>query len=189
MPNWCTNYVNVKCKDVEALAALMAMIDHKDGFFQQVKPCPEELIQDDLTTWGGTEEEQQQRKEKQAAMAEKYGSPSWYDWRITHWGTKWDVRGFEVCETDCYDLTMLRLQFETAWSPPTEIYEALKDRGYTINAEYVDEGMGFIGDWRDGLDQCFSDRESLPDRLSHLWPEYDEEGEMVYWSYNTGSSK
>ena len=176
MPNWCTNYVDITSDDKAAFAELLKKIDHKDGFFQQVLPCPAELVDNDLTTWGGTDEEQAAREIKKKEMAETYGSPSWYEWRIDNWGTKWDVNGFELFEIDG---NTIRLQFDTAWSPPIEIYHALKDQGFTINAEYIDEGMGFVGDWRDGFDECFVDRESLPDRLAHLWPEYDEAGDMV----------
>jgi hypothetical protein len=162
--------------DKVAFTDLLMKIEHKDGFLQQVLPCTAELVDDDLTTWGGSDEEKAAREAKQKAMSDKYGSPSWYDWRVTHWGTKWDVRGFEVFEVEG---DTIQLQFDTAWSPPLGVFEALKEQGFTINAEYIDEGMGFVGDWRDGDDQCFSEREQLPDRLSHLWREYDEDGELI----------
>jgi hypothetical protein len=185
MPNWCTNYVDIKSDDADALLRLYSIIitsreakDHDEGFFDQLKPCPRELLDDDLTMWGGNDDEAIARQTKRDAMKKRYSFESWYDWRVENWGTKWDIREFGFIEFNLGDCE-IKLQFETAWSPPIPIFELLKNQGFTVNAEYVDEGMGFVGDWRDGDDQCFGDKESLPDRLSHLWPEYDEEGELI----------
>jgi hypothetical protein len=185
MPNWCTNYVDIKSDDLDALLRLYSIIitsqeakEHHDGFFNHLKPCPRELLDNDLTTWGGSDDEIAAREAKKAAMKEKYGFESWYDWHVENWGTKWDIREFGFLE---FDLAggEIKLQFETAWCPPIPIFELLKSQGFTIYAQYVDEGMGFVGDWQDGDDQCFSSQEDLPDRLSHLWPNYDEEGELI----------
>ena len=185
MPNWCSNYVTIVHDDIQKMNELLFVIErakqakeHAEGFFQQIVPMPAELLDDDLTTYGGSEEEQATRTVKQKAMIKKYGYPSWYDWRIEKWGTKWDVRefGFENFDTADHKLD---INFETAWSPPLAIYEALKEQGYYVRAEYVDEGMGFVGEWVDGNDFCYGRKEDLPDHLSHLWPTYDEEGELV----------
>ena len=49
----------------------------------------------------------------------------WYDWRVNHWGTKWDAYDVEVG----YDAgDELEITFNTAWSPPEPICEALRDQ-------------------------------------------------------------
>ena len=62
---------------------------------------------------------------------------------------------------------MLDLYFETAWSPPTGVYEAMKEQGYVIESEYWEEGGFFVGTWKDGEDECFKPEEAPPE-LSHL---------------------
>ena len=73
---------------------------------------------------------------------EKYGAPTWYDWRIDHWGTKWDAYGHE--EGKDYRKTK-ELRFLTAWSAPhpilrklSELYPALE-----ITHQWADEDIGF----------------------------------------------
>jgi len=57
-------------------------------------------------------------KEMQKEYMERYGFDNWYDWAIKNWGTKWGV----------YDVTEWKgnkISFNTAWSPPIPIIEAL----------------------------------------------------------------
>ena len=185
MPNWCTNYVTIRHDDKQAILDLQATIEQSQqakefsaGFFNQILPMPEELMDNELTTYGGSEDEQTARVIKQKTMIEKYGFPSWYDWRIETWGTKWDVREIGVFEINEPDQT-IELQFDTAWSPPLGVYEALMDKGFYIRAEYVDECMGFVGEWIDGEDNCFASPEETPEHLSHLWPVFEENEEVA----------
>ena len=69
----------------------------------------------------------------------------WYNWRVQNWGTKWD----------CYDLTIdecdmpngFEASFNTAWSPPEEICNALKEKfeGMSISWFYDEPGMEVAG--------------------------------------------
>lgn len=93
-------------------------------------------------------------------------------WCIDHWGTKWEMS--EPISIDRKSPTELMLSFDTAWSPPLGIFEAMKKAGYTVRAEYTEEGMAFAGYWNDGDDECY-DMDELPDHLSHLKPtDWDE---------------
>ena len=56
------------------------------------------------------------------ANIEKYGAPTWYEWRCEHWGTKWNACDAEI--TDNVDGS-LHVQFDTAWSFPFPIFEKL----------------------------------------------------------------
>ena len=72
----------------------------------------------------------------------------WYEWRLDNWGTKWDVY-----ETHCtrIDANTLNLNFYTAWSPPIPVFDKLVDMGFEINARYLDEGWGYIGEYTGGF--------------------------------------
>lgn len=65
---------------------------------------------------------------------EHYGCYNWYDWRCQNWGTKWNA-----CE-DGWNLENGMLVFQTAWSAPFPIIEA-------IAGKYPD--LKFIHRWAD----------------------------------------
>jgi Ferredoxin-like domain in Api92-like protein len=44
----------------------------------------------------------------------------WYEWRIEHWGTKWDAEFEDVGEPLRIRRTRATYVFLTAWSPPIE---------------------------------------------------------------------
>ena len=48
---------------------------------------------------------------------QKYGSPTWYQWRIQHWGTKWNASSAEITDG--------QLSFLTAWNAPKPVLEKL----------------------------------------------------------------
>ena len=49
----------------------------------------------------------------------------WYDWRVQNWDTKWDCYDVEVIDED-HDC--VEIQFDTAWSPPEAICNALREQ-------------------------------------------------------------
>ena len=48
----------------------------------------------------------------------------WYDWRVNHWGTKWDAYDLTVEDED---EDQLEFKFNTAWSPPEPICAAIRE--------------------------------------------------------------
>ena len=50
----------------------------------------------------------------------------WYNWRCQNWGTKWDAYSLEI--DDCDMPHGFEVNFETAWSPPEEIAEAIREQ-------------------------------------------------------------
>ena len=82
----------------------------------------------------------------------------WYDWRLEHWGTKWDIYN-ATCER--MDANTLVLSFDTAWSPPIPIYDKLVEMGFEVNARYLDEGWLYVGEYIDGNDWSTGDVESV----------------------------
>ena len=76
----------------------------------------------------------------------EHGAKTWYEWRVTHWGTKWPARrahldGGEVAD----DRTCLH--FDTAWSPPKPVILALGKKFPALRFEmrYFECGVGYNG--------------------------------------------
>ena len=92
-----------------------------------------------------------------------YEVEGWYDWRVTNWGTKWDVVDVEItqpieCSGDIFgDNATASFSFNcwTAWSPPIPVWKKLHEMGISVDADYQDEGMMFEGRWVDGKDECW----------------------------------
>ncbi len=69
--------------------------------------------------------------------------PNWYNWRLEHWGTKWDVSGY----LEYSDRDMLEYSFDSAWSPPSSFIEKVsKDFPLLrLRLKYDEPGMCFMG--------------------------------------------
>jgi len=93
----------------------------------------------------------------------------WWWWRVDNWGTKWDVGGEDAYYSD--NPEGLVLSFDSAWSPPIGFYSFLTDEhGFDIRASYWEPGIGFCGDWIDGMDNYYEGEwRDFPD---HLIQEY-----------------
>jgi hypothetical protein len=153
MPNWTSNIIKIKHSNKSLIDAIAATETSEKGVLQHLIPCPEELNDDDLTTWGGGDEAQAAREVKQASMVAKYGFKSWYDWNIKHWGTKWDLCEVSYTRTD--DNTIV-LSCQTAWSPPTVAFDTLMEQGYEVHAMYLGEGCEYAGIYDNGDDQSYN---------------------------------
>lgn len=85
-----------------------------------------------------------------------------YEWSVNNWGTKWDITPSDWERTDDNTIVM---HFDSAWSPPTSIYQFLENEGWSVRALYHEPGMGFVGKFEDGFDDYYeydiSDRESV----------------------------
>ena len=137
MPNWCENEVVIsgKPEDMKKFKE-DAIIDGK-FCFNNLIPRPSEL---DIMSGGyGSLErnKQKQLEKKQAENIKKYGAKDWYDWNCENWGTKWDIEWFEVLEEQYSDTEiLLRLVFETAWSPGTGIYNYIVNNYSNLNVSW-----------------------------------------------------
>lgn len=71
----------------------------------------------------------------------QYGAPTWYDWCIANWGTKWNAYGYDDT-IDYHDGTPL--YFQTAWSAPHPVLEKLTEMFPEIELEHewADEDIG-----------------------------------------------
>ena len=88
----------------------------------------------------------------------KYGDLNWYDWSYEHWGTKWNACDPKVEHSDmvCDGTNEARITFDTAWSAPIPVFEALAKQypDLSIVVNYADEDYGSnCGIWNNGV--CF----------------------------------
>lgn len=73
----------------------------------------------------------------------QYGAPTWYEWSIRQWGTKWNAYGYEdLISSGRMDTDMIR--FQTAWSAPHPILGALSRKypDIELTHEWADEDIG-----------------------------------------------
>ena len=146
MPNWCTNRVHIigSAEDVAAFKALVrGPSDDENTFsFQNILPCPEELLNSNSTIYGGENSEESDKLRE--TLLDKYGYANWYDWRVSNWGTKWDI---SQASSDFYDDESAEWNFDTAWSPPEGIYHELSNRfpELSISWFFDEPGMQIAG--------------------------------------------
>jgi hypothetical protein len=76
-----------------------------------------------------------------------------YEWCIENWGTKWGLYDIELVEDDS-DNGRLEYTFQSAWSPPAPVIQAMSKRFPSLNfaLEYFECGGGFMGscEYEDG---------------------------------------
>jgi hypothetical protein len=202
MPNWCSNGVTITHEDTAKIAALAEAF--KEGkFCNHVIPVPEDLqiVAGRVGADDNAEQIELERRTKE--NLEKYGAGNWYDFCVSRWGTKWDVT--DECGVDITnDGRTMSASFESAWSPPCGVYEELVDQGYEVIAYYYEPGMGYVGKWEDGIDDCHeygsenskTVRDAIGEELDDYWgisesmAEWEEENmdEVQEW-YEDGVEK
>jgi hypothetical protein len=173
MPNWCSNYVKIKCQENNAdHAQLIHTVMERNGVnvFDILRPMPSHIFRGNL----GQEEK------------EKYGNDNWYDWSVENWGCKWDT---DAQITDYQQSNEISMGFDTPWSPPTSLYDFLENKGFTVSAEYYEPGMMFAGIYEHGENrnveltketlQNTEDGQRLNTTFGILdeWSQYDDEEE------------
>ena len=70
----------------------------------------------------------------------QYGAPTWYDWCIANWGTKWNSYGYEYFEPKNNTL-----EFFTAWGAPHPVIEKLSKMypDIELSHRWADEDIGY----------------------------------------------
>ena len=156
MPNYCNNNIvitgpNSVIDKIEKIAN-----GDKGDLLQYFYPMPKAL-QD--TTAPLQKDATKEEKAKAKENLKKYGYDNWYDWRVENWGTKWDCMEFyninrkEIGE----DESEISLGFDTAWAPALGAYEKFIDENSncSLKAYYYEPGCDFMGEWDNGIDNCF----------------------------------
>ena len=160
MPNWCANSLKLVATTPDSEKKLAEIVQElaraktageNPVIFGLIKPVPEAL----MITAGylGDTVEQAALVEKEKENLKTYGYKNWYDFCIGEWGTKWDAKT-EYDESYTIEGNQLTIFFDTAWSPPMQIYYALEEMGFEVEATYVEQGVGYIGYYANGEDHC-----------------------------------
>ena len=177
MPNWCSNVLTLTHEDPAMLARA------RKGFLagkllNEFLPCPAELLDEGSTTHAPGDAGQKY-DDLRDRLLEKYGFVDWYGWRVSNWGTKWDV-GSEGSEESDYpiDGDTITFHFDSAGSPPVEAMNAFEEEGFDVHLSYHDPCFGLCGFFstEDGdeeydLSGMSSEqvREELPDWLDDMF--------------------
>jgi len=162
MPNWCANSLKLTATTADSEKKLAEIVQElarakeardNANFFAIIKPIPEALHITAGFLGHGTPE-QQALIEAENKNLKEYGYKNWYDFCVQEWGSKWDAKTCD--EAEPYEVygNQVTIFFDTAWSPPMGIYYALEDMGFKVEATYVEQGMGYIGYYTDGVDTC-----------------------------------
>jgi len=193
MPNWCSCHITVRGSNQREIAEIADAM-REGRFCQSIIPTHEDLLRDGASTSGGPNAELYDQI--RAENLERHGYGNWYDFQVARWGTKWDV--------DCHDIQVeddgltVSTPFDSAWSPPMGIAEELVNRGLSVTLYYYESGMGFVGKFEDGYDDCYelsgensqTVRAAIGDELDDFWgisesmAEYEadnEEEELTEW--------
>ena len=171
MPNWCANSLKIVATTAESEKKLAEIVQELEraksagesaGIFNLIKPIPEALL---ITSgWLGKDTPEQAALEiEQAANLKKYGYKDWYSFCTGEWGTKWDMHNQVEDEPFTIEGNAVTMVFDTAWAPPMQIYYALEDMGFVVEATYVEQGMGYIGFYTNGVDNCEEMRQFYPE--------------------------
>jgi hypothetical protein len=153
MPNWCDNSLIIKASK-EKIDAIVSVIENQNGdngLLSYLRPEPnydDPSFKVDPTY--------------ASEVNPDFRMPSWWDWRVQNWGTKWEV---EVRDWYRLDDNTISVYFDSAWSPPTGVYDHISNE-YDIEALYHEGGMGFCGKFTSEVgDECYqydiSSRESV----------------------------
>ena len=141
MPNWVYNRINVSSRDDEVLAdfegyistqpaATIAKGDDFSGFsFHSFITLDEEHF-DEYHTENGS------------GPSGSFGDTeyNWYNWNTKNWETKWDAANVYTHKSR-YNM---EITFETAWSPPTPIWQAMTNKFPELRFDiWWEEEQGF----------------------------------------------
>ena len=129
MPNWCSNQATIHGTKEQILEFVGAY--ERGGVIENYLPTP---------------------RDADGELRE-----DWYDWRLANWGCKWDFGKTEyTADEECFwsvgtdeyeGYGMVTLRFDTAWSPPIGLYEALNALDMIVEAYYFEPMMAFCGQW------------------------------------------
>lgn len=138
MPNWCDNTMKVSHSDKSKVDALAAEMSNKNADGHSIAEAFQHLRPNPSGEWD-------------------------YNWSCENWGTKWEA---DIIDWDQYDDNTIWISFNSAWSPPINLYEYLVEEGWEVEAFYHESGCAFCGKFtnEDGdeyYEYDFRDRASI----------------------------
>lgn len=175
MPNWCANSLKLVATTAESEEMLSKIVqelaraqasNESASLFNIIKPIPEALhITAGKLGFGTPEQAALELAEEENLKT--YGYQNWYEYCTGEWGTKWDARTADEDAPYKLDGNKVTIFFDTAWSPPMGIYYALESMGFRVEACYIEQGMGYIGHYRNGVDVC--------EKMEQFYTDHDED--------------
>ena len=102
------------------------------------------------------------------------GFDNWYDWRVSNWGTKWELCeffGIDLQDPEDSDEATISFSCQSAWSPPLGALEYFDmNTECSVKCSYYEGGMDFMGIWSsDEGDRCWSISETAPRSDDPWW--------------------
>jgi len=161
MPNYVRHNVVIRGNKEDIARCYEQITKGENEFsFNNIIPMPESLnvtsgsISYIAEKWAKASEQERKEIEEKNKLTDKekaqiqkiadniakYGYPTWYEWRIDKWGTKWDT-GNADCD---HDEEQININFDTAWSTPVPVFKELSKQfpDLVIYVEYADEDLG-----------------------------------------------
>ncbi len=162
MPNWCDNQITITGPNsvIDKIEKITKDDDsHKNtGLLNFMFPMPKALE----GTEAGPKADTKAEEKKRAKLLKEHGAINWYDWRVENWKTKWEVCEFygvdrQYSTEQSEGESTITLGFCSAWAPPIGAYEKfLEDNSEcSLKAYYYEGGCDFMGEWYDGMDDCY----------------------------------
>lgn len=168
MPNWCENLLIIDGPQLERLWEHFTdgtldfdkIIPEPQYKFQCPKDClldpNDHVMPDDDKPWF-----------------------NWYKWHCQYWGTKWNLHECMNISLDDLHCDHLELWFDTAWSPPVPVVQALQEiyEDIKFTMRYYEPGCCFAGEVQpDGEDMYvdINDRQWLIDNGFETQEYFDE---------------
>jgi len=157
MPNHCHNRVTIWSQDQATIENLKNIFEDENIFTQIIPepdwantPLTEETAGNWLNSNRGKVGELPVKVEGDFGISHRFPSTNvaddrWYDWRLANWDTKWDA--YDVQVDGGFDDDELTIEFNTAWSPPEAICDALREQypEATVSWFYDEPGCEMAG--------------------------------------------
>ena len=158
MPNWTYNRVRVRGDDSKTIQEVKELFEGENPFNVlipepdwTVTPLSELHEKDSISVKRGELGELPVQPDPNAKGWDcpKFASTNrqddrWYDWRCTHWGTKWPACEVEITQDD---EDFLEITFDTAWSPPEPVCEALRSKYECKDEKSYSDGRFISVNW------------------------------------------
>jgi hypothetical protein len=161
MPNHCHNRVTFCSSGIDTdesraqIEKIRKMFDD-ENIFTQIIPEPDwpniPLTQKDSSNWlhpKRGEVGELPVKSEEPFVTYRFASTDksddrWYDWRLANWDTKWDAYDVEFVDEDP---DQFEVTFNTAWSPPEAICNAIREQYPDVSVSwfYDEPGVEMAG--------------------------------------------
>jgi hypothetical protein len=146
MPNWITNRITINTDgDDSMIENILSQVKSEQSLFDfnKIVLQPAELEGTKAPTNILSDEEYAKTPLRGITQAmsdelkQKFGFDNWYDWRYTHWGTKWNADEVVISDNE--------ITFNTAWNTPEPIFIKLSEMFpmVTFEVEFADEDFGY----------------------------------------------